>query len=492
MSDILINSFQWGLANDKNVWQTGAFWNSKNIEYRKNSSYIELSKWSQTWIVAVPFIPTALQFWESGSSIATDLVAFTINGKIYTTAWLKYTITVWWSIINTATANWKKYLIGTGHLHEFINTTTVTEWVKTFTTSSTTRPVLNFYWDLIIGNWTFVIRYNKDGTLIEWVSWSTSAVIWWLEWTIQSITQVWPNIYLWCNDGTNTIMYIWDWVSSSPTQKVVYTDMPVVNVALLWNQHYWYASKSDQSIRQVLIGDSYSPQTYIKSCFPAYPILTAYDDEKNRMTIVSAGNTYVNAIETTGDIVLFPWIGCIFWFGRYLPWQPYSFSKDYSFTGTYVTAMVSGWITSWSRDAGGFLAYSVFNWSTYDVNLINLWQEWATPSIVYASSGTIETMEYLAPNFSEWENSMKITFPFNLPHSSTSIKVYVKYDRGSYTLIKTINTTEYGTWYDYAEILDTGKWRTKQIKFELITSNTAYTPQLYTQITNKQQEVWKR
>jgi hypothetical protein len=154
--------------------------------------------------------------------------------------------------------------------------------------------------------------------------------------------------------------------------------------------------------------------------------------------------------------------------------------------------MSSGWKTGWFRDAGWFLTYSALNGSDYDINVINLWQKWETPWVRFANSGYIESMEYLAPSFVEWENSIKITFPFELPDASTSINVYVKYDRWSYTLIKNITTTEYWVWYKYVEIADTGKWKTKQIKFELITSNTSYSPKLFTQITNIQSEVWKR
>jgi hypothetical protein len=41
---IEITSFQGGLSNDRNIGQKGAFWNSRNIEYRQNSAYIELNK----------------------------------------------------------------------------------------------------------------------------------------------------------------------------------------------------------------------------------------------------------------------------------------------------------------------------------------------------------------------------------------------------------------------------------------------------------------
>jgi hypothetical protein len=487
---IEITSFQGGLSNDRNIGQKGAFWNSRNIEYRQNSAYIELNKWYTTSFSISGWIPTAITLWWAQSSILTDILVFTNNGKVYNSVSQQGTVTGS-SVVNTIEANGKKYMIGQNKLEEFV---ALNNYVtrSTFTNVTEFRPAINFYGDIIIGDGTQVLRYNKDTTLIEYATPFTAPVIGWLAWIVYAITQVGANIYVWCNDWVNTIQYIWDWVSAKPSQKLTYTDTPVRNVALLWNQHYWWASKSDYSIKQVLIWESYQPQTYIKSAYPAFPLSSNQDSDDNRMAITTAFDQSLNAIETLWDIVYLPGEWSIYGFGKYFPGQKYSFSRDFSFTGTKVTAMVAGWKTGSGRDAGWFLVYSALNWSSYDINVINMGQKWETPWVRFASSGYIETMEYIAPNFAEWENSIKITFPFELPHASTSINVYVKYDRWSYVLIKNLTTTEYGVWYKYAEIADTGKWKTKQINFELITSNTTYSPKLYTQITNIQQEVWKR
>ena len=491
MSEIKISSFQWGIANDRNIGQEGAFWNSSNIEYRKNSSYIELGK-GITTAFSVASIPTALSFWGSQSSILTDILVFCNDWKIFNSSGQQGT-TAGGTIRNIIEANGKKYMIGNNKLDEFVALNNYTT-LKTFTNTTDFRPALNFYGDLIIGDGTQVARYNKDWTLQEYTVWWTTPTIWSLQGIVYAITQVWPNVYVWCNDWVNTIQYIWDWVSTKPTQKLVYSDIPVRNVALIGNRHYWWAAKSDYSISQVLIGESYTPQTFIKWDYPAFPLSSNTTNDKNRMALTTRANQDLNAIETMWDIIYLPWEGCIYWFGKYFPWDknPYAFSRDITFTGTKVTAMTSWGQTGSGKDAGWFLAFSALNWSNYDINIINFGQWGATPASTYASSGFIESMEYLAPDFAEWENSQKITFPFELPHSSTSIKVYVKYDRWSYNLIKTLDTTTYWTGYNFAEISDTGKWKSKQIKFELITSNSAYTPKLYTQIINKQQEVWKR
>ena len=81
---------------------------------------------------------------------------------------------------------------------------------KTLTTANVTkRPFINFYGDLIFGNGTSVARLNKDETLIEY-SGTDSPVIGGLQGNVYAITQIATNIYVWCNDGANTYLYLWD------------------------------------------------------------------------------------------------------------------------------------------------------------------------------------------------------------------------------------------------------------------------------------------
>ena len=116
-------------------------------------------------------------------------------------------------------------------------------------------------------------------------------------------------------------------------------------------------------------------------------------------------------------------------------------------------------------------------------------------------SWTIESMEYEAPTFYDKgilyneEENKKLVVPFYLPHSSCSVKVYIKKDRASsYTLIKTINTADYWVWYNTAEITWTWydwAWKRCQIMLELITTDSAYSPQVFTDIFNLSNPVWR-
>ena len=610
---IVIQSFQWGLANDKNSWQKGSFWDSKNIELRKNSEYVTLNRWitetfSSVWITSpiVAITTTNYQSWSASNSIndlISELNVFTDIWKIYenstweiwnvgdtirnvfSTGGYNYilwsstlfrfqnavrenilatnTFTSWWTGTNWSlwvhtagstvaytqsipivTVIWERYHIivdvtsqsaGTctvwigwatsSNLSVWRNdiylTATTTAgilftpssastivlsyvrvdrvsdlatsnwlWIKTLwslTSNVTRRPVINFFGDLIIWDGTQIARYNKDGTIQLYSSSADAPVIGWLDWTVYAITQIGTNIYVWCNNGWATNMYIWDWVSSRPSQKVTYPDKPVINVALLNNQHYWWTEKWVSSIKSIMVWEWYQVQRYISSDIPKDNTVETLDDP-DRLALYG---TYTNAIETYWDIVYLPWYWKIYWFWSYFPWNPIAFNKEFAFDGTECTAMLTPilWGSSSNKDFTPYMCiWYLRSWVYYvwiiDFRDYNWW---------YASSGYIETMEYLWDNLWIEKNQKKILVPFYLPHSSTSIKVYTRKNQASsYTLLKEILTTNYWTWFNVAEIMDDWKWNTIQFKFELITSNSTYSPRLYVWISSILNETAKK
>lgn len=487
MGRIVIESFQWGQANDKNRGQKWAFWNSKNIDYRRNSQYIELAKKVHT-LFSISTTPLAITFWGTGGTLTTDLVVFA-NGWVYTSAWLQSSLS---GILNVAEANSTKFIILDNSLRSYTNPTTNT-LISAYTGASVGyRPAIDFGWDLIFWNGNKVVRYNIDGTLMEWTAWTSNPVIWGLDGNIVAITNIWQWVFLWCDGWTATTVYQWDGVSNAWSTFVRYADKSVKNVALLWNMHYWWQSKTTGAIKEVLIWESYRPQVYVKSDYPNLPIEDNPDDEKNKMAITTLWNAYINAIETVGDIVYLPWIGRIFGFGSYFPWDTPSFNIEHTFTGTTVSAMASWGLTgSSSVDAWWILAFWCANGaSNYDINVINLGMDIASPAPWYAESWELESMEYLAPNFAKWEQDRKYVIPFELPDDSCSIKIYEKRDRGSYSLVKTLSYSDYQG-YNVAEVSTQGTWRTKQYKFELLSSDSTYSPKLYVWFTNLTEDSWK-
>jgi hypothetical protein len=205
-------------------------------------------------------------------------------------------------------------------------------------------------------------------------------------------------------------------------------------------------------------------------------------------------NSHLNAIETLNDTVYLPWIGCIYSFGRYFPWVgAYSLGREIKFTGTYITAMVSWGTTTGGRDFGWMLWFSYNDGSWHTIAVYNAGQNGEIPWVFYQSSGFYESMQFIASDMHKWENDVKITVPCYIPHSSCTIRVSEKRDEWTYTEIKTIWIADInnGNWgFDVVEIPSQWKWRTKQLKFELITTNSSHSPRLYIWIDNQTEQVW--
>lgn len=336
--------------------------------------------------------------------------------------------------------------------------------------------------DIIYGAWTSVSRINKDGTHMEYSTSLEQSVIGWLAWTVRAITQVWDTIYIWCNWGGSTIRYTWDWITSRPNGKIVIADKPVVNCALLNNEHYWWTQKGIKSQKYVFQGAAQQNNLIVKSDVPRDPTaISSYATgniqtyEQDRLALYWE---WINAIETFGDIVYLPWYGKIYGFGKYYPSNPLAFDKSFVFNGTECTAMFtsSTATVSWTwYDYSFYLLIGYKSWSSYYIGKIDMrdWNGW------FATQGYIDSLEYMSSSTDVENEWKKYTIRFYLPHSSTSIKVYKNVNQAGFVLHKTIDTTAYSTGFNVAEVWDSWIWDTIQYRFELITSNSSYTPRIY-------------
>ncbi len=413
-----------------------------------------------------------------GGATSSNLVAG--RNDIYLTA----TSTAWVSFTPSSTFNGTITFLYVDRVSE--TTSPSGSWVqvnyKTYTGngSKAKRPFINVSWDLIVWVGTHVMRLNVDGTLIEWTAGTTQPVIGWLDGEIFALTQIGTNIYVWCNNWASTNMYIWDGLSSRPSQKINVADKPVINVALLANQHYWWATKGDTSQRYVFVWDGYNQQTVSKS-----DIIQSVSGTEEQDRLAIYGNN-TNAIETYGDIVYLPWYGKVFWFWKYYNGFPTGLTKEFTYDVWECTALLTGSEIPNSSTAAEFYMCVWFNGIWGDAGKGIVWlvdfRDWNGG---YATSGSIETMEYIGDNLWQAKNNIKMLVPFMLGNSACSIKVYTKKDQWSYVLQNTLTTTDYGTGFTVAELTSfQEEWHTLQFKFELITSSATYTPRLYVGFTN--------
>lgn len=336
--------------------------------------------------------------------------------------------------------------------------------------------------DIIYWAGTSVSRINKDGTHMEYSSSLEQSVIGGLQWTVRAITQVGNNVYVWCNWWGSTILYIWDGITSRPSEKIVVADKPIVNCALLNNEHYWWTQKSIKGQKYVFQGAGYQNDPIVKSDVPRDPTaISSYATgnvqtyEQDRLALYGEST---NSIETFGDIVYLPWYGKIFGFGKYYPTNPLALDKSFVFDGTECTAMFTSSTASslaWIADYSYYMIIAYIRSWSYYLGKIDM-RDWNGG---YASQGYIDSLEYMSSSTDTENEWKKYTIRFQLPHSSTSIKVYKNVNQAGFVLHKTINTTDYGTGFNVAEVWDSWIWDTVLYRFELITSNASYTPRLY-------------
>lgn len=614
---ITLESFTWWLSNDKNAWQKGAFYDSSNVDIRRNLAYAQLARWvTEITSFTSKINAITLTNYSVGVGIETEYNTFHDNGTISNNSQgqIWQTVNGSWTnvsspihnVVNDGTNNW---IIAQGYIYSFTNavreeiittntfsswwtganwaftsgathtagaTTALTQsspivtvvgqryhitcdmtstaWTCTvsiggatsanltsggrndiylvatttagisFTPSSPfdgtisyvrvdrvselsspnglgvryrfTRTVYDtiyspaLVWnnaDIFIGSWTSVSRINKDGTLLEYSSSLEQSVIWGLAGTVRAITQVGNNIYVWCNGGGSTILYIWDGMTNRPSEKIIIADKPVINCALLNNEHYWWTQKGIKGQKYAFQGAGYQNNPIVKSDIPrdvtaisSYATGNIQTYENDRLCFYGE---QTNAIETFGDIIYLPWYGKVFGFGRYYPWSPVALDKSFVFNGTECTAMFTSWLAyigGSNYDYSNYMLIGYVRSGAYYIGKINM-QDWATG---FASQGYIDTLEYMSSSTDVENEGKKYTLRFYLPDASTSIKVYKNVNQAGFveipqTAAKPINTTNYWVGFNVAEISDSWNWDTIQWRFELITSNALYTPRLY-------------
>lgn len=611
-SSITLESFTWWLSNDKNAWPTGGFYDSGNVDIRRNVAYAQLAR----WVTEISTFYTSkinaitLNNYSGWAGIDTEYTTFHEDGTISNNSQgqIWKTVNGSWAdvsspihnVINDGTNNW---IIAQGYIYSFTNAVrseiittntfasgwtgtnwsfsswathttgstvaltqsspittvvgqryhitcdvtftawtctvsiwgvtssnlvsdrndiylvaTTTAWIS-FTPSSTfdgtiasvrvdrvselsspdslgvkyrfKRTVFNndfspaLVWnnaDIIIGSGNSVSRINKDWTLLEYSASLEQSVIWGLAWVVRAITQVGNNIYVWCNGGGSTILYIWDGMTSRPNEKIVIADKPVINCALLNNEHYWWTQKGIKGQKYAFQWAGYQNNPIVKSDIPRDITAISSYETGNVQTYENDRLCFyweqTNAIETFGDIVYLPWYGKIFGFWRYYPWNPVALDKSFVFNGTECTAMftaATAYIEGSTYDYSNFMLIAYQRWGAYYIGKINM-QDWATG---FASQGYIDTLEYMSSSTDVESEAKKYTLRFYLPHSSTSIKVYKNVNQAGFVLDKTIDTTSYSIGFNVAEVSDEGTWDTIQWRFELLSSDPLYTPLLY-------------
>ncbi len=431
---------------DKNWTYFNILWNIRWIDPNFSTpSEWSWANWTISWWLAIH---------TSGATTAltptTPLTApaswqyYRIQYSIDPTSWSTWTFTIWfwgatsWNITNSPWTIWSVYLstTTTGWLiitpssdcdvkldyirvqrADWDGSVGIDENYKTFTKSSIYRPALVWNNKLYIGSGNTVEVLDDAWTLSTYFTVDSGYIV-------RAITNIGDQIVVWTNNWSSGRQYLWNWSSSSSYSRMIqWIDLPIVNVVVIWDMHYVWTAKDDNSQRHLYLSDWYTRNLITKS-FQGCASPNSGRATSNPRWLESRFYFYwekTNAIESDWDIVYLPWYWKIYQYGKWTPGTPNSLDTKTLFTWTELTAMYTTTGNVW-------VWFAIDNNWTYNIKRIENRTEingWSTN--LYNGNWIIELNPYV------WLASQKKANVYvglwaRFPHSSTSVNVYARKD----------------------------------------------------------------
>lgn len=357
-----------GPSVDENTWVPNSFWNSRNIDIRRNSRELSLTEYTSNSFITNYEIP--VQYWTDPQSGQT--YCFTRTGTIdynwgtysYSTANVCNVVEYWVSSSKPV------LLILTGNtIHKLVWDTGTPPWTFTlsnwtFNNSNNYKPYLLFKWWLLIWDGDKIVKITKDSNLTT----STYApASWTLNWaaivfdlknpneTIKKIFELGDQVVIF----TNRWQYFWDWFNFE-YDRFVPRDAAIINVAQVRTMFYVLTQNSSiYTLWETSTGYDRVP-VFKEDINTPYPRLYR-----------NYWNMFQNAMITVNDIVYFNWYYKweVYSYWAYSPWMPKTLQKHtLTDSSERVTTLFDD--KSWKILAGMYLS------STYKTGYISTSSQW--------------------------------------------------------------------------------------------------------------------
>lgn len=451
-------SFVWGQTNDEYAWPANSFWNSKNVELRRNTREVTLSWNVNNQVFTVWWVPMAIY----GTQSINKLV-FCSNGKIssLTNPLLRSnTNTASWSynyrnVVQYWTISGKPWLLvlASKYIHTIAYDTTSLPWtvvedVYTFANTNEHKPYCIFNWDLLIGDWNYIQKIERTWStyVVTSSTFSSTTALIGIDITesILWIFELWDQIVFF----TDKAQYFWDWYNSAYDRRVP------------WNETIVSVSQFKTSFN-VITNDWVFITLWETS--------TGYDRVEIQKEEVYWTNpkrlnqtySYTNSMKTKNGITYFwGWDdGELCSYGYYTPWMPKILMKH--ITGT-------GWITCIQDDAFyGLVYYWWYSWTTYYVWYMETSKNVPTPFTT--KDWLLEMTPYLWDAWSTNSEMVKYRIGYKLDSSSCLLPIYARLDE------ETDKFTFYATSYTILPL----EW-----------ANYTHNSSTYTVVSTKVSNVW--
>ena len=309
-------------------------------------------------------------------------------------------------------------------------------------------PMIVFLGDLYIGSWNVI--YKLTSTAVKTTACTVSS-----DEAIIALLPKWSQIII----VTTRRIYYWDWIDSLPQDVLPYSRYVIRWSEIIGNKTYIFAD--DSAYSYILSPNGLWYDELFKK-----PILS-----DNSPKVASYGG--INDTTVVGKTVYFTSIGWISTYWSNFLWMPDAYSRPFS---------ISWWVNAMEYDQNTGRMY-VWHYNTPDwwVTYTNYLTEYnlSFSGNEYVSTGNIVTLPFYSDYVSDEKKWTSMQVWFSLNHTSCSIDVYKSIDNGSWTLIKTLNTTDYWTWTNKAILSVVDTFHNIRFKFTLNTSNSGYTPKLH-------------
>ncbi len=213
------------------------------------------------------------------------------------------------SIVNWKTAIW---------------ISTMEEWRLEMDNISYICPVLKDTWDVYFGNGNKLYDVEPWWVLTLALTFGSDEEIVW-------ITKIQEQTFIRVRNAKDTIVYVWDWVSDTPTSSITWYNEIIQQVQNMWTYHIvitWW----DTANKKIRYSDWFS-KTLLYTTTPATnrennnttnlllpPIPLYFADDKN----INSTN-----IDSYWDMVFLPWYNGVMTYGHRTPWFPDGLFVDY-------------------------------------------------------------------------------------------------------------------------------------------------------------------
>ena len=194
------------------------------------------------------------------------------------------------------------------------------------------RPVLAIWWLVYVGGWRYVDIINTD-ILYSTIESTLKLAAWEV---VMGITNIWDRINVYVNNWNNWVLYIWDGISTSPSERVQYKNKAFISIENNGNYDYIVCGNTDKQYLYIING--WERQLIYNSLNVVWQLDKKAFRLKNRF---SSYSSYIQSTEIYWDLLYIGTQYGMMVYGKKLWWYPTITDRKYRWDIAEVMAAYS-------------------------------------------------------------------------------------------------------------------------------------------------------